>query len=329
LRIAILSLLWLILISALHYRLNIYEGSRQVLTMGYMPVISNLSAPLLDYASRNGEGIRFKALKFSSFAEMAEALRNNEIQTAFIIAPLAILLKQQGVDVKIVYIGNQNESTLVVRKGLHAEQLSDLRGRTIAIPMRYSGHNLALLQQLQKEGLSQDIHIVEMNPPDMASALFTGALDAYFVGEPFAAQTIRSGEAEKLYFAEEFCPDFICNLLITRQSVIDEDKASITQLVQGAVRAGIWACGHPDEAAAIVSTYWNQPEDLIIHALTTPAGRIEYNKYIPRQSEIQRMADLMVRFNLLEDNDIIGIVDDEFTLHVSKEDVAAVEDIFR
>ena len=124
-------------------RLLIQHDQRQVVTMGYMPVITNLAAPLLDYASTdNAYPIRFRALKFASFAEMAEALRNNKIQAAFIIAPLSIVLRQQGEDVKVVYIGNRHESTMVVRKDLHAKTLAELSGRTIAVPMRYSGHNL-------------------------------------------------------------------------------------------------------------------------------------------------------------------------------------------
>ena len=62
--------------------------------MGYMPVISNLAAPILDYVTKDGDGVRFEAVKFSSFAEMAEALRNGHIQVAFIIAPLAIVLDE-------------------------------------------------------------------------------------------------------------------------------------------------------------------------------------------------------------------------------------------
>ena len=89
----------------------------------------------------------FEAVKFSSFAEMAEALRNDSIQAAFIIAPLAVVLRQQGVDVKVVLIGNRNESTLVARKTLGAKRLEDLAGSTIAVPMRFSGHNICLLKQ--------------------------------------------------------------------------------------------------------------------------------------------------------------------------------------
>ena len=144
-RVATIALLWLLLISVMHHSFNMEESGRKQITMGYMPVITNLASPILDFATKYGDGIRFKALKFSSFAEMAESLRNGQIDAAFIIAPLAIELRQQGEDVKAVYIGNRHESTLVARKELAVNSIHDLVGKTVAVPMRYSGHNLSLL----------------------------------------------------------------------------------------------------------------------------------------------------------------------------------------
>jgi NitT/TauT family transport system substrate-binding protein len=193
-RLTMVALGWLVLISWLHFHLNFETGGRTVVRMGYMPVVANLAAPLLDYVSKDGQGVRFEALKFSSFAEMGEALRNGHIQAAFIIAPLSIVLHQQKADVRVVYIGNRHESTLVYRKDLPVKTFADLAGKSIAVPMRYSGHNICARQLAEKFGLSgANLNIVEMNPPDMASALATGALDAYFVGEPFPAKSVCTG----------------------------------------------------------------------------------------------------------------------------------------
>ncbi|MCI5220723.1 MAG: hypothetical protein D3914_16410, partial [Candidatus Electrothrix sp. LOE2] len=85
-RFVVGSIIWTVLISGLHWWLNFDHGHQKIIKMGYMPVITNMAAPLLDYASAEKGDIRFKALKFSSFAEMAEALRNDKIQAAFIIA---------------------------------------------------------------------------------------------------------------------------------------------------------------------------------------------------------------------------------------------------
>jgi len=304
---------WLALISGLHLGMNFDHRRRDILRMGYMPVVANLACPLLDEATRDGDGIRFEALKFSSFAEMAEALRNGHIEAAFIIAPLSIVLRQQGADVRVVYIGNRHESTLVVRKDLEVKDFGGLKGKRIAVPVRYSGHNIAtrrLAEQFQIRGAQ--LNIVEMNPPDMPSALATGALDAYFVGEPFAAQTIRSGSGKVLYYVEQVWPGFICNLLLVRKDFVNTHSDRVQMLVQAAARSGCWARGHPQEAASIAARYWNQPADLVEFVLQKPKNRIVFDRFIPKEEEIQFLADQMVRFNLLKQNDISGLVEDRF-----------------
>jgi NitT/TauT family transport system substrate-binding protein len=327
-RISFLALGWLILISFLHYGLNGNREKHKTVRMGYMPVITNLSAPLLDYASKNEKsGIRFSAIKFASFAEMAESLRNEHIQAAFIIAPLSIILRQQGEDIKVVYIGNRHESTLVVRKGLNIRDFRQLDGHTVAVPMRYSGHNLSLLKLVDETGFMGRMRIVEMNPPDMASALSSGSLDAYFVGEPFAAQTLKSGTSDLLLYVENTWPGFICNLLVVKQKLIEEDPQTVSTLVRGAARAGIWAQKDPSAAARIASSYWGQPADLIEYALNTPINRIVFDRFLPIEPEIQQIADLMVRFNLLEQAGIEGLVEDRFAHDVFLDGIDAVESI--
>jgi NitT/TauT family transport system substrate-binding protein len=312
-QVSLVALGWLVLVSWLHVYLNFDHAQRRLIRMGYMPVITNMAAPLLDYASKDGSGVRFEALKFSSFAEMGESLRNGHIQAGFIIAPLSIVLHQQGAGVRIIYIGNRHESTLVYRKDLDVKSFADLAGMSIAVPMRFSGHNIATRQLAEKFGIAGGrLNIVEMNPPDMASAMATGSLDAYFVGEPFAAKTVFAGDSKVLYYVEQVWPGFICNLLLVSQDFIDKRPQDVQLLVQGAARSGYWARNNPKEAAKIACQYWNQPEQLVEYALETPPDRVVFDRYIPKEEEIQFLADEMVRFNLIKSNDIKGLVDARF-----------------
>jgi NitT/TauT family transport system substrate-binding protein len=323
------ALLWLGIISWLHFKLNYESHQGMVVHMGYMPVITNLAAPILDDVSSQRRDIRFKAIKFSSFAEMAEALRNDRIQAAFMIAPLSIVLRQQGEDVKVVYIGNRHESTFVTRKSLKIHHMEDLAGRTIAVPMRYSGHNLSLLKLIDEHSLNGKVNVVEMNPPDMAAALAAGALDGYCVGEPFAAQTLRSGDARLFHYVESVWPGFICNLVVVKQSFIDQHPRAVTLLVSGAARSGIWASKHLDAAADIAAHYWNQEKALVAYALTTPPGRIVFDQFVPKQSELQELADLMLSYGLTTTNTIDGLVDDTYAAGVDVHDVSAIDDILK
>ena len=323
------SIVWLLLISILHFNLNFESTDRKVIKMGYMPVITNLAVPLLDYASKEGNGVRYKAMKYASFAEMAESLRNGEIDVAFMIAPLSIVLRQQGEDVKIVYIGNRHESTFVARKDLHVKSLHDLVGKTIAIPMRYSGHNISILDLIEKENLTGQINVVEMNPPDMAAALSAGSLDAYYVGEPFAAQTLMSGHSERIFYVEEVWDKFICNLAVVRNDLIKTEPNIVQNIVNGAARSGMWASKNPKEAVKIAAKYWNQPVKLLEYAFTTPKNRILYDKYIPKANEMQEMAELMKKYNLLEQTNIEGLVDDQFAKAVKVESITDIKSILK
>ncbi|MEN8189176.1 MAG: ABC transporter substrate-binding protein [Thermodesulfobacteriota bacterium] len=325
--IAIVATGWLILVSSLHFWLNYDHSNSRNVYMGYMPVVTNLAAPLLDHATEGSSDTHFHSLKFSSFAEMAEALRHDKIQAAFIIAPLAVVLHQQSKDIKIVYIGNRHESTFVARKDLGVESLKDLSGKTVAVPMRYSGHNLSILQMMEQEGLKGEINIVELNPPDMSAALAAGSLDGYFVGEPFAAQTLKEGSSSLVYRAEEVWDSFICNLVIVKSQLIEDEPETVRRLVSGAVRSGLWAKKHPRQAAAIAAQYWNQPLDLVEYALTVPEGRIVYDQFMPKIDEIQEIADMMVHFKLIDKNDVAGLVDDRFAASVQTGDVEKLEDI--
>lgn len=307
-----IAVFWLLLISFAHVTLNGEETDRRVVKMGYMPVITNLAAPILDHLSKEGEGTRFKALKFSSFAEMAESLRNGQIDAGFMIAPLSIVLRQQGAGIKVVYIGNRHESTFVTRKDLNIKTLDDLVGKTVAVPMRYSGHNLSILKALDDRGLLEQVKVVEMNPPDMAAALSANALDAYYVGEPFAAKTLKSGDASLFHYVEEVWPGFICNLVVVREDFIENDPESVRALVEGAVRSGIWARSNMRESAKIAAGYWNQPVDLVEFAMSTPEDRIVYDRYTPVEEEMQLIADLMLRYDLLKNASIDGLIDDRF-----------------
>jgi NitT/TauT family transport system substrate-binding protein len=259
---------------------------------------------------------------------MGEALRNGHIQAAFIIAPLSIVLRQQGAEVRVVYIGNRHESTLVVRADLEVRDFRDLANKKIAVPMRYSGHHVAIRRVADQFRISgAQLDIVEMNPPDMPSALATGSLDAYFVGEPFAAQTIRSGKSKVLHFVEQLWPGFICNLLLVRQDFIDDHPDRVQMLVQGAARSGYWARGHVREAATIAAGYWNQPTELIEFALGTPKDRIVFDRFVPKEEELQILANEMVRFKLLEGNNVSGLVENRFALSSNTEGISDLKSI--
>jgi NitT/TauT family transport system substrate-binding protein len=67
---------------------------------------------------------------FQGFPEIKEALISNTMQAGFIVAPLAIALKAQGVPIRIVYLGHRYGSAVVVHQDGPIRTVADLRGKS-------------------------------------------------------------------------------------------------------------------------------------------------------------------------------------------------------
>src|SRR5450755_5163900 len=165
----------------------------------------------------------------------------------------------------------------MVRKDLAVTTLRDLRGKTFAIPSKYSNQNLVIHKLMQDQGVNpEEIKFVEMPPPDMPGALAAKAIDAYFVGEPFAAKAELAGTGRVLYYAKDIWPHFISCVLVVRDELIKEHPEQVRDLVRGIAESGEWAERNRLEAARVAAPYFRQDQKLVEYVLTQPPDRVSY-----------------------------------------------------
>src|SRR6185295_9917684 len=97
--------------------------------VAYIPVTCHLTCPVTDFISSHApSGNIFIPRKFQGFPEIKEALISNSIQAAFMVAPMAIALRAQGVPVRIVYLGHRYGSSVVVGTKTNIHSVRDLVG---------------------------------------------------------------------------------------------------------------------------------------------------------------------------------------------------------
>jgi len=313
-KIVLLVLAWLVTISALHGYLNVNWGSilndyqpaaKRKINVAYIPVTCQLTCPVTDYISKlsqNGE--IFLPRLFQGFPEIKEALISNKMQAAFIVAPLAIALRAQGVPIKVVYLGHRYGSAVVVRKNGPIKTFADLRGHTIAIPSRFSDERLLVFRAMKVWGIKpSEVKMVEMAPPDVAGAMAVGAIDAFVMGEPFPSQAEIGGYGRILFQAREYWPDYMSCILVVQQDLIDKRPEVVQRLVDGIARSGLWLDkGKPerDDAADFVGRfYYNQKPALLRWALTKPLDRVMYAPLAPRKADFDMVRDLMMETGVL------------------------------
>lgn len=288
--------------------------ARETLAVGFLPVTCHLTCPVTDFASKTSRSTRFESQRFTDFPTIVETLKSGRLDATFMIAPLAMKLREQGVAVKITYLGHRDGSTVIVRKSLTARSLRDLAGRTFAIPSKYSNQYLVMRKLMQDEGLQvADLHFVELPPPDMPGALASGAIDAYFVGEPHAARAELDGTGRVLYHAKDIWPRFISCVLVVTERLIETRPAVVRDLVRGIAESGEWAEQHRSAAARLVAPYFRQDEGLIRYVLTQPPDRVSYRMLTPKDDELQAIADMGLTAGILERRlDVRGLVDRRF-----------------
>lgn len=316
--VALFVFVWVVLITALHAHFNL--GLRvsdlwankaqgpEPMRVGFLPVTCHLTCPVTDFINKQIEGESFfQPMRFQAFPELKESYLSGHLEATFILAPMAIKLREEGVPLKIVYLGHRDGTAMMVHVDSDIRRIEDLRGKTIAIPNRYSNQRLLVFKALRERGIPlSEVKIVEMPPPDMPAALYAKAVDAITSGEPFMGQTELDGYGRILYLTKDVWPEFISCVLAVTDDAIANDRERIQQLVDGIASSGKWLDTGMDNrmnAAQFVSKhYYNQHPRLLEFVLSKPPDRVKYTNLSVRRPDFEEIVELGVADGLLKGN---------------------------
>lgn len=302
-RLGIITVVTLVALTLLHKKpWQLREAAAHgELGVGFLPVTCHLTCPVTDYATKSTTtSTRFISQRYTEFPTVVEALKAGKLQATFLLAPLAMVLREQGVPIKIVYLGHRDGSTVMVAKHSTATSLRDLAGKTFARPSKYSNQYLVITKLMEDQGMQpSDINFVDMPPPDMPSALAAGAIDAYFVGEPHAAKAEVSGTGRVLYHAKDIWPRFISCVLVVREELIRDKPEVVADLVRGIAESGEWAEQNRLKAAKVASPYFRQDQKLLEFVLTQPPDRVSYRHLTPTTEDMEMIHRYALKAGIL------------------------------
>lgn len=304
------------------------SASRE-LTVGYLPVTCHLTCPVTDFASKTTKSnTNFNSRVFTDFPTVVSALEAKQVQATFMIVPLAMKLREQGVPVKICYLGHRDGSEIVVGKKSNIRSMGDLKGKTVAIPSLFSNQNFVFHKLMADYGLKDDdIKFVILPPPDMPTSLAAGAIDGYFVGEPFCAKAELDGYGRVLYYARDIWPNFISCALVVHEDLINNQPDVVRDLVRGIAQSGAWAEKNRAEAATLAAPYFRQDQKVLNYVLTSQPQRVSYVQLTPTEQDFGLIQDMGFKLGLLKKRTPLNeLIDDRF---IPKEIEPAVLDMSR
>ncbi len=305
---------WVLVITSAHALLNwqVHPFSHATQTsavgkykLGYLPVTCHLTCPVTDFINKQmtGDGL-FDPVRFNGWAELKEAHLSGYTPATFILAPMAMALREQGIHIKIVYLGHRDGTAMMVRRDSQIYRIEDLRGKKVAVPNRFSNQRLLIFKALREHGMSiDDITLLEMPPPDMPAALSVKAVDAITSGEPYMGQTELDGYGRVLYLTKDVWPNFISCVLAVNEDMIKNQRDVVQKLVNGIAKSGKWidqSMDHRMEASDFVAkNYFNQNPRLLQFVLSKPPDRVKYTDLNLHKKDFEEIEKLGMEAGIL------------------------------
>ena len=240
------------------------SGAKPTVKIGYLP-ITDATPLLVAHANQlyEAEGLNAEQpVLFRSWAQISEAFVAGQVNVVHLLSPIAIWLRyNKRFPAKVVAWNHTNGSALTAQIGI--KSVSELGGKTVAVPFWYSIHNVVVQMLLRDAGLKlnpqgdklrpDEVKLIVLPPPDMISALANKSIGGFIVAEPFnaAAENLRIGKV--LRFTGDVWRDHACCVVLLREKDIEQNREWAQGVVNAVVKAQQWLGSHRHDAATILS----------------------------------------------------------------------------
>lgn len=218
------------------------ELAKRGVALAFTPVPTAVGGPLIN------EGFSGKRIDFASYGDFP-----------------AIIAISGGVPLTLVApTGQGQNSYLVVRNGLAAKSIVDLKGKRIALH-RGRPWELPFSKLLDANGLKlTDFKIVNINPAATPAALASGNVDAAFLLSD-ALLLEQKGVGRVIWSTKEAPADWRMRAELFARSDFVRDNPELTQIVVDAfVRAAAWSSEEANRAQVIRdAARGSMPEEVI------------------------------------------------------------------
>jgi len=172
------------------------QANADTLRIGYQNEPDPSHAAIVDGAYEKATGDKIEWRKFDSGASVIAALWSNAIDMGYAgSAPLAAGVTQ-GAPIETFLIAGLigKAEGLVVRNGSGVKDVKDLVGKKVATPFVSTSH-YSLLFVLKHAGVDPGtVHILNLQPPEIAAAFARGDIDAAYVWDPVLAKAKENGK---------------------------------------------------------------------------------------------------------------------------------------
>ncbi len=171
----------------------------------------------------------------------------------------------------------------------------NLEGKTIAVNTLKNVGEITIKAACEQQGANvSSFRLIEMNFPEMLPAMQGGRIDAMWTVEPFVTQAKQANAHVISYNVVATAPRMTVATYFTTADYAAKNKGVVTRFQKAVNKSLDYAASHPDAVRQIVPTYTR------IAAATVQAMVLPYMSHDLNKPTIEKQADLMVKYGLLD-----------------------------
>ncbi|NPV86434.1 MAG: ABC transporter substrate-binding protein [Anaerolineae bacterium] len=261
--------------------------AKTLLRVGHLKITDHLVLGITLNKIQKGEEVfqhlDLQAQVFGGWNPLAMALREDKIDAACILAPLAMELFHIDGKARLVLFTHRSGSVIIANKRANIRQIEDFRGKIVLIPHYLSIHNLIFNRLLDEKGLTvgvgpgKDVTFEVTAPADIPEIIeydTKGKVGGFIVAEPYGSQVVLAGFGEEFALSKDVWPNHPCCVLVVKNEMIQKSPEAVQELVSSLVKSGQYVAQNPLPAAEIGAQFLGQEVAVVQRVLTQPPDRL-------------------------------------------------------
>jgi len=201
---------------------------------------------------------------------------------------------------------------IVVPPGSPIKDVSELKGKTVAVA-EGSSANYNLLAQLEQAGLKySDVTVKNLQPGDALAAFDAGHVDAWAIWEPFTSQAEQEAGAKVIADGSQLANGYVFQ--VASETGLDDPatKEALQDYLSRIAKAQVWSQTHQEDWAKVWAEETGLSDDITLAAVEKRKVQVVPIDQTVIDSE-QEMADAFVANKLLPDEfDVAPFFIDDF-----------------
>lgn len=293
---------------------RIIEGKVQ-LKLAHIQITDHLVLGILKHQIANGlvkpKYFDLQTLCIPGWNPIEKALKENEIDGALVLAPIAMDLFAYSVPINLVLLAHRNGSIMVRSSRYQALDAAATREvyteRIVCIPHKMSVHNMLAHQFLKGLDLNPGVPgnpgvnvFFEVVPPIQMPRIMkeNDEMAGFIVAEPIGSNAIAGGIADQQFLSASIWDGHPCCVLALQAEVIKKYPDAVYELSSLLAKAGRFAEENKQQAAEIAVKFLDPNGNLglstpvLYNVLTDPRG-ITMNNLYPDLEDLDKMQRYM------------------------------------